>query len=85
MNRPPGRDIRWRQRINAQCKEEQIRRQVAKKGSQTTSMKLLKQKLQKKQKVKRAMMQTTTKIRVRKAHLIPQTMTILTANQKSRQ
>lgn len=45
-NEPPGRDVRWRQRINAQCKKEEIRSQVAKKGSQTASVKLLRQKLQ---------------------------------------
>lgn len=38
MNGPPGRDVRWRERLHGQRKEEQITSQVAK---QTSSMKLL--------------------------------------------
>lgn len=39
VKRPPGRDIGWRQRLKAQCKEEEIQSQVANQGSQTSSMK----------------------------------------------
>lgn len=47
INRPPRRDVGWRQRLKAQRKEEQTQSQVAKQGSQTLSMKSLRQKLQK--------------------------------------